>query len=66
MMSIVGLIGAFLDNRAWRGMTRKFKVRKGEMVRPAVEPFDDGIGGPFQLVMQTTRREGKRLLENDL
>ena len=24
------------------------------MVRPAVDPFDDGIGGAFQLVMQTT------------
>ena len=27
------------------------------MERPAVDPFDDGIGGPFQLVMQTTRHQ---------
>ena len=60
------LIGACFDNRAWRGIACEFKVRKGEMERPAVDPFDDGIGGPFQLVMQTTRREGERLLENDL
>ncbi len=27
------------------------------MVRPAVDPFDNGIGGTFQLVMQTTRHQ---------
>ena len=24
------------------------------MMRPAIDPFNDGIGGAFQLVMQTT------------
>ena len=27
------------------------------MVRPAVDPFDDGIGGPSQFVMKTTRHQ---------
>jgi len=50
-------IGACLDDHASRSIARKSKVRKGEMERPAVDPFDDGIGGPFQLVMQTTRHQ---------
>jgi hypothetical protein len=49
------LIGASLYNRAWRGITREFKVGKPQMVRPAVDLFDDGIGRPFQLVIKTTR-----------
>src|ERR1700687_4654219 len=43
------LIGARLDDRSRRGITRQFKVRKLKMVRPAINTFDDRIGGAFQL-----------------
>ena len=51
------LIGTRLDDRARRGITGEFKVRELKMVRPAIDPLNDGIGGAFQLVMQTTLRQ---------
>src|SRR5579863_7920274 len=48
------LIAARLNDRAGRGVTCQFKVSELKMVRSAVDPFNDGIGRAFQLVMQTT------------
>ena len=48
------LIGTRLDDRARRGITGEFKVRELKMVRPAIDSFNDGIGGAFQLVMQAS------------
>ena len=38
------LIGTRLDNRSRRGITGEFKVRELKMVRPAIDPFNDGVG----------------------
>jgi hypothetical protein len=48
------LIGARLDDRSRRGITREFQVRELKMVRPAIDPLNDGVGGAFQLVVQAT------------
>jgi hypothetical protein len=48
------LIGTRLDDRSRRGITGEFEVRELKMMRPAIDPFNDGIGGAFQLVLQTT------------
>ena len=51
------LIGTRLDDRSRRGIAGEFKVRELKMVRPAIDPFNDGIGGAFQLVMQTSLQQ---------
>jgi hypothetical protein len=48
------LISTRLDDRSGRGIAGEFKVRELKMVRPAIDPLNDGIGGAFQLVMQTS------------
>jgi len=48
------LIGTRLDDRSRRGVTGEFKIRELKMVRPAIDPLNDDIGGAFQLVMQTS------------
>jgi hypothetical protein len=53
-MALGILIGTRLDDRSRRGITCEFKVRELKMVRPAIDPLNDGIGGAFQLVVQTS------------
>jgi hypothetical protein len=48
------LIGTRLDDRSRRSITGEFEVSELEMVRPAIDPLNDGIGGAFQLVVQAT------------
>jgi hypothetical protein len=48
------LIGTRLDDRSRRGITGEFKVRELKMMRPAIGPLNNGIGGAFQLVVQTS------------
>jgi hypothetical protein len=54
------LIGARLDDRSRRGITREFKICELKMVSPAIDPLNDGIGGAFQLVVQTSFRQAAK------
>src|SRR5450755_4579859 len=54
------LIGTRLHDRSRGGITGEFKVRELKMVRPAIDPLNDGIGGAFQLVVQTSVRQAAK------
>ncbi len=48
------LIGAQLDDRAGRAVAGCVEVRQPDVMRTAVHTVDDGVGGPFQLVVKAT------------
>ena len=49
------LVGPALDDRARLGVAGQLQVGEGEMVGAPVDAFDDDIGGPLELVVQSAR-----------